>query len=53
MRFVVLSEIVVSHTIGAVGSSEWLTSRFVPHLTPSTEPAVHLMIMALTIAYLV
>ena len=34
-------------------ASEWLTSRFVPHLTPSTEPAVHRMIMTATIVYLI
>lgn len=34
-------------------ASEWLTSRFVPHLTPSTEPAVHQMIMTATIVYLI
>lgn len=34
-------------------ASEWLTSRFVPHLTPSTEPTVHRMIMTATIVYLI
>jgi hypothetical protein len=34
-------------------ASEWLTSRFVPHLTPSTEPTVHRMIMTATVIYLI
>lgn len=34
-------------------AGEWLTSRFVPHLTPSTEPAVHRMIMTATLVYMI
>lgn len=34
-------------------ASDWLTSRFVPHLTPSTEPFMHRMIMTAMIAYMV
>lgn len=34
-------------------ASDWLTSRFVPHLTPSTEPLVHRMIMPAVIVYMV
>lgn len=34
-------------------ASDWLTARFVPHLTPSTEPSVHRMIMTATVAYLI
>lgn len=38
-----------------VGSlaSEWLTVQFVPHLTPSTEPVVHRIIITATIVYLI
>ncbi|MES2845141.1 MAG: hypothetical protein V4747_08960 [Pseudomonadota bacterium] len=34
-------------------ASDWLTSRFVPHLTPSTEPFVHRMIMLAVLVYMV
>lgn len=34
-------------------ASDWLTARFVPHLTPSTEPTVHRMIMTATVVYLI
>lgn len=34
-------------------ASDWLTSRFVPHLTPSTEPLVHRMIMMAVLVYMV
>jgi hypothetical protein len=30
----------------------WLTNRFVPHLTPSTEPAVHRLIMTAIVIYM-
>ena len=32
-------------------AGEWLTSQFIPHLTPSTEPAVHRMIMVAVVVY--
>ncbi len=40
------SLIILANLVG-----EWLTSRFVPHLTPSTEPAVHRMIMTAVVVY--
>lgn len=32
-------------------TSDWLISQFVPHLTPSTEPAMHRMIMVAVTIY--
>jgi hypothetical protein len=43
--------VLVALIYGGTLASEWLTARFVPHLTPSTEPAMHRLIMVAIAIY--